>query len=181
MQENIRKFVESAEHPILAVPLFLRQGWETTKASPSFSLPLAGCPILAVPLFLRQGWETTEASPVLVFAFGPSAALRPRRSAPRQNVAKSVAKARKTHQVTTPQPQTYQSHSSHFPRKTPHPPLFRPKAVLNRTLDLLSRCLSAKDEIGIWRLPALQGAENGFNRRGITQQKEQFLWAAIAG
>ena len=114
MQENIRKFVETG------TPL----------------CPLAGCPILAVPLFLRQGWETTEASPVLVFAFGPSAALRPRRSAPRQNVAKSVAKARKTHQVTTPQPQTYQSHSSHFPQKTPHPPLFRPKAGLNRTRNL---------------------------------------------
>ena len=55
MQENIRKFVETG------TPL----------------CPLAGCPILAVPLFLRQGWETTMASPVLVFAFGSSSALYP--------------------------------------------------------------------------------------------------------
>ena len=68
MQESIRKIVATAGCPILAVPLFLRQGWETTKASPSSSLPLAGCPILAVPLFLRQGWETTKASPSLSLA-----------------------------------------------------------------------------------------------------------------
>jgi len=93
MQENIRKIVETA-----------------------------GCPILAVPLFLRQGWETTMASPVLVFAFGSSSALYPC-----LNVAKSVAKARKTHQGTTPQPQPHQQHRRHFPQKTPHPPPFPAK------------------------------------------------------
>jgi len=41
---------------------------------------------------------------------------------PRQNVAKSVAKARKRRQVTTPQPQPHQQHRRHFPQKTPHPP-----------------------------------------------------------
>jgi len=61
--------------PILAVPLFLRQGWDTTKASPVLVFAFAGCPILAVPLFLRQGWDTTKASPVL--SFGSSAALCP--------------------------------------------------------------------------------------------------------
>jgi len=43
MQENIRKLVAAA-----------------------------GCPILAGSLFLRLGWETTKASPVLVFALAPS-------------------------------------------------------------------------------------------------------------
>jgi len=103
--------------PILAVPLFLRQGWDTTKASPVLSFAFAGCPILAVPLFLRQGWDTTKASPVL--SFGSSAALYPR-----QNVAKSVAKARKSHQVTTSQPQPHQRHRMDLPLKEPHPPLF---------------------------------------------------------
>ena len=131
MQESIRKIVSTAGCPILAVPLFLRQGWETTKSSPSFSLPLAGCrvphPCRALVFEARVGDH--KGQPVLVVS--PSTAPYPR-----QNVAKSVAKARKTHQVTTPQPQTYQSHSSHFPQKTPHPPLFRPKAGLNRTRNL---------------------------------------------
>jgi len=92
MQENIRKFDEAAGK--------------------------AGCPILAVPLFLRQGWDTTKASPVL--SFGSSAALYPR-----QNVAKSVAKARKSHQVTTSQPQPHQR-------------------GIWRTLVVLQRCQSSK-------------------------------------
>ena len=90
MQENIRKIVETA-----------------------------GCPILAVPLSLRQGWETTMASPVLVFAFGSSSALYPC-----QNVAKSVAKARKRRQATTPQKQQKQQHRRNFPQETPPPPPF---------------------------------------------------------
>jgi len=91
MQENIRKFVESAEHPILAAPLFLRQGWETTKASPR-----------------------------------PCICLWPFRS-PRQNVAKSVAKARKNTQATTSHLQPHQQHTRHFSQKTPLPPLFGQK------------------------------------------------------
>jgi len=83
----------------------------------------AGCPILAMPLFLRQGWETTKASPVLVFAFVHSESrLTPLFT--RQNVAKSVAKARKNTQVTTSQLKPNQQHTRHFPQKTPHPPLF---------------------------------------------------------
>jgi len=92
MQENIRKIVETA-----------------------------GCPILAVPLSLRQGWETTMASPVLVFAFGSSSALYPC-----QNVAKSVAKARKNTHVTASQHQPHQQHRRRLTQETPHPPLFRP-------------------------------------------------------
>ena len=46
---------------------------------------------------------------------------------PRQNVAKSVAKARKTHHVTNPQLQPHQQHRSNFPQKYTLPPLFRPK------------------------------------------------------
>jgi len=119
------------------VPLFLRQGWDTTKASPVLSFAFAGCPILAVPLFLRQGWDTTKASPVL--SFGSSAALYPR-----QNVAKSVAKARKSHQVTTSQPQPHQRHRMDLPLKEPHPPPFRRKRGIWRTLVVLQRCQSSK-------------------------------------
>jgi len=40
MQENIRKIVE-AGCPILAGSLFLRLGWDTTRASPALVLPFA--------------------------------------------------------------------------------------------------------------------------------------------
>ena len=123
MRENIRKFDEAAGKagcPILAVPLFLRQGWETTKASPVLVFAFAGCPILAVPLFLRQGWDTTKASLALVFAVALSTPLRPR-----QNVTKSVAKARKNTQVTTSQLKPNQQHTRNFPQKHPLPPFTR--------------------------------------------------------
>ena len=44
MQENFRKIVATAGCPILAVPLFLRQGWETTKASPVLAFARAALP-----------------------------------------------------------------------------------------------------------------------------------------
>ena len=95
MQENIRKIVAAARK--------------------------ARCPILAVPLsvfeFARQEWETTKTSPVVVLA--PSTPLRPR-----QNVTKSVAKARKNTQVTTSQHQPHQQDRRQFQQKTPPPPLF---------------------------------------------------------
>ena len=72
----------------------------------------AGCPILAVPLFLRQGWKTTKASPVLAIA-------------PRQNVAKSVAKARKSPQCTTRNPNLINNIGGIFRKKHPTPPFFR--------------------------------------------------------
>ena len=117
MQENIRKIVETA-----------------------------GCPILAVPLFLRQGWETTMASPVLVFAFGSSSALYPC-----QNVAKSVAKARKNTQVTTSQLKPHQQHTRHFPQKTPHPPPFSAKPGVRRTPVVHRRCQSTEGRNRLWR------------------------------
>ena len=114
MQENIRKFVESAEHPILAVPLFLRQGWETTKASPSLYLPLAGCPILAVPLFLRQGWETTKASPSLYL---PLALPQP---SPKRR--KKCQKRAKTHRQPPPISNLINNIRGIFRKKHPSPP-----------------------------------------------------------
>jgi len=42
----------------------------------------------------------------------------------RQNVAKSVAKARKRRQATTPQKQQKQQHRRNFPQETPPPPPF---------------------------------------------------------
>jgi len=97
MQENIRKIVKAAR------PIPSRVG--------GFKVQ--------VPLFLRQGWETTKASPSL-----PSTLPKPRsrRSAAPRNVAKSVAKARKTHQVTTQQLHYNQSHRRNFSQKTPTPP-----------------------------------------------------------
>ena len=95
MQENIRKIVAAARK--------------------------ARCPILAVPLsvfeFARQEWETTKTSPVVVLA--PSTPLRSR-----QNVTKSVAKARKYTQVTTSQLKPHQQHTRNFTQKHPLPPLF---------------------------------------------------------
>jgi len=76
----------------------------------------AGCPILAVPLFLRQGWKTTKASPVLAIA-------------PRQNVAKSVAKARKSPQCTTRNPNLINNIGGIFRKKHPTPPFFRKNRV----------------------------------------------------
>ena len=52
---------------------------------------------------------------------------RPAPLRPRQNVTKSVAKARKSHQVTTSQPQPHQQHRRHFRQKGPHPPPFSTK------------------------------------------------------
>jgi len=98
MQENIRKIVE------------------------------AGCPILAGSLFLRLGWDTTRASPALVLAFALPTPTRPP-----QNVAKSVAKARKNTQVTTSQLQPHQQHTMDFCAKTPPPPPFRRKMAVWRT------------------------------------------------
>ena len=107
MQENIRKFVEAAGK--------------------------AGCPTLAVPLpvfrVCQARVEDHKRRPVLVFALSEAP---PTPLHPRQNVAKSVAKARKTHQGTTHQHQPDQQHTRNFRQKIPHPPLFRPIGSLAR-------------------------------------------------
>ena len=48
---------------------------------------------------------------------------------PRQNVTKSVAKARKNTQVTTSQLKPHQQHTRNFTQKHPLPPLFGQKAA----------------------------------------------------
>jgi len=123
MDQNIRKIVVAAKQSLDA--------W---------------CPILAVTLFLRQGWDTAKAGHALVFAPPKPGSHR---SAPPKNVPKSVAKARKTHQVTNPQHQPHQSHRRHFPQKTPHPPLFRPHRGIWHTQVIRRHCRPAREEIGI--------------------------------
>ena len=137
MQENIRKIVKTAERHCRASVLEARVG--RTNASPvlvfAFGPSAAGCPILAVPLFLRQGWETTKASPVLVFAFGPSPKRR-----------KSVAKARKTPQVTTRNINPINNIGGSFRKKHPTPPLFRPNRGVWHTQDVYRSCLPKVDK-----------------------------------
>ena len=97
MRENIRKIVAAAERPGLQV-----------RRVPH--------PCRALVLEARVGDDKGQPCPCL----WSSHAAPP----PPQNVAKSVAKARKNTQVTTSQHQPHQQHTRDFTQKHPLPPLF---------------------------------------------------------
>ena len=124
MQENIRRIVEAAERPGLQV-----------RRVPH--------PCRALVLEARVGDDKGQPCPCL----WSSHAAPP----PPQNVAKSVAKARKNTQVTTSQHQPHQQHTRHFPQKTPHPPPFSAKPGVRRTPVVHRRCQSTEGRNRLWR------------------------------
>ena len=102
MQESIRKFDEAAKEWLEAVE---RLGIHLCRVPH---------PCRALVPEARVGYHKSQPCPFLWLFRSPLP--------PRENVAKSVAKARKSHQVTTSQPQPHQRHRMDLPLKEPHPP-----------------------------------------------------------
>ena len=105
MQENIRKFDEAAKEWLEAVE---RLGIHLCRVPH---------PCRALVPEARVGYHKSQPYPFLWLFRSPLP--------PRENVAKSVAKARKSHQVTTSQPKHHQQHTRKNSQKHPLPPLFR--------------------------------------------------------